>query len=414
MRTVNLLVGMVSSGILAAGVARADEVTFAQGTEHPWNRLHRLLYVRTDVEGKEYTYDGLEAPLGREGRFLIEGPSHRRALDLLDEFLRTNADRLVQDPLRRALLQRDLWYVFDKTAEPPYEVSVTDAEDRGPQRRELRKRLAQVMRRLELSAKEIDALPDNYAEAVKSGVFPSEFDARQPDRASLPPDLLGDRSSWVSLKRRGGQLAAPDHTRFTGGRSVFLVLLRLPGGRKATEKYIAELPPKEEGVRQFPPGTQVALVRRLVLVNDQGAPQVTPLTEELQLRAFPAPTDPHVYEVSLARDRLLAGKAGGFRALGRQDQDLFFFRSFEAVIDPFERAGGLRHATRPLTACRTCHYDSRGGIYTMTTLGMGLTTGYVGGEQTDLAEQVRRTVEYKKESTSWGLLQSLRETHPPQ
>jgi hypothetical protein len=404
-----LLPGAAAVAILIAGVVAAAEVSFAPGDEHPWNHLHRLLYVRTLPDGKTSAYQGLEAPLGREGSFLIEGPSHRQALARLDDFLRTDADRLVKDPLRRALLQRDLWYVFDKTAEPPSDNSLTDAEDHQAERRALQKRLAQVMRRLELSEQEIAALPDNYAEAVRSGTFPRIFDAEHPDRAFLPPDLLGAASPWVPLQRFRERLAAPEHVRFTGGRSVFVVLLRLLGGRQATEKYIAELR-QNEGVRQFPPGTQVALLRRLVLVNDRGALQLTPLTEELQLRAFPRPADQHSYEVSLARDRLLAGKTGGLRALGPEDDDQFFFRSSAAVVDPFEGRDRPRTSTQPLATCRGCHQSEPGGVFTMTTLGMGRVEGYQGGERGDFAEQVRQTLLYKKGSHSWGLLQGLRES----
>jgi hypothetical protein len=406
----------VALATLLAGVTLAGEVTFAPGEEHVWNRLHRLLYVRTTQDGKPYPYEGLEAPLGREGPFLIEGESHRKALDLLDGFLRTDADRLVQDPLRRALLYRDLWYVFDKVAERPYYTAVIEADDRLPQRRALEKRLAQVMRRLELSPKDIDALPDNYAAAVRSGAFPRAFDPDHPDRAFLPPDLLGADSPWVPVihwRRHPSYLAAPQHTDFVGGRSVWVVLLWLPGGRQATERFVARLRPNE-GAPRFPAGTQVALLRRMMLVNDGGALQVTPLVEELQLRAF-TPNEQHVYEFTLARDRLLAGQAGGLRALGPDEGDLFAFQATHAgQVDPFTRGDRPPEPPRALSFCAACHkYDAAsGGMGTMLTFGLGTTEGYGGGEQTTFADQVYRTVLHKRDRYSWGLLQGLRETRP--
>jgi hypothetical protein len=412
------LAGAAALAILIVGAAAAEDVRFGPGAEHPWNRLHRLLYVRTQPDGKEYLYEGLEAPLGREGPFLLEGPSHRQALELLDEFLRTDADRLVEDPFRRALLQRDLWCVFDKTAELMLSSSYRAyPEDRQRPRRDLQKRLAQVMRRLELSSHAIDALPDNYAAAVKSGAFPRDFDPEHPDRAFLPPDLLAADGPWVPVRpsqQHPQYLPAPQHTVFTEGRSVFSVLLRLPGGRKATEQYVADLRP-DRGARPIPPGTQVALVRRLVLVNDQGALQVTPLTEEVQLRAFPTPKDQHFYEVALDRNRLLAGKSGGLRALGREDEDLFFFQSMAGFRDPFQHEGGMGGVIRPLTHCAACHETKPGGIFTLQTFVVGTSGGqerFRGGEQTTYAEQVWRTMLYRRETYSWGLLQGLRETTP--
>jgi hypothetical protein len=411
-KPLRLLIGLAAAVILAEGTALAEEVAFAPGAEHHWNRLHRLLYVRTGQDGKAHVCEGPEAPLGREGPFLIDGPSHRAALALLDEFLRTDADRLVKDPLRRALLQRDLWYVFDKTAEPPFDPDDPEAIAQMPRRRALQKRLAQVMRRLELSPKEIAALPDNYAAAVKSDAFPRDFDRDHPDRAFLPPNLLGADSPWVPIRRRGRHLTAPEHTAFTGGRSVFVVLLRLPAGRPATEKYVKRLE-SGDGPPPFPAGTQVALLRRMMLANDRGALQVTPLVEELQLRTFPTETEQHVYELTLARDRLLAGKAGGLRALGPDDTDLFSFRATHAgMLDPFTHGDKPPEAPRLLNFCTACHNLQRasGGVSTMQSLGMGRQEGYGGGEQTDFAEQVWRTALFKRDSSSWGLLQGLRET----
>jgi hypothetical protein len=37
-------------------------------------------------------------------------------LHLLDELLHTDAENLIRDPVKRALLQRDLWAVFDWSA----------------------------------------------------------------------------------------------------------------------------------------------------------------------------------------------------------------------------------------------------------------------------------------------------------
>jgi hypothetical protein len=46
-------------------------------------------------------------------------------------------------------------------------------------------------------------------------------------------------------------------------------------------------------------------------------------------------------------------------------------------------------------------------------IGFGLVSGYQGVARTDLAAQVRHTVDLKTPSSSWGLLQGPRETAPP-
>ena len=145
-----LLPGAAALAILIAGVVAAEEVRFALGDEHPWNRLHRLLYVRALPNGKTYSYEGLECCWGARACSCSRGRRTARPSPCSTSCCGptpTGSSRT-----RCALLQRDLWYVLDKTADPPY----PEGEQRQPQRRELQKRLAQVMRRLELSPKEIE------------------------------------------------------------------------------------------------------------------------------------------------------------------------------------------------------------------------------------------------------------------
>ena len=67
----------------------------------------------------------------------------------------------MQHPLKRALLQRDLWTLFDWAADPDW--SNLGEKDRFvDERRELQVRLGRVIPRLALSAKEIEQLPDNF------------------------------------------------------------------------------------------------------------------------------------------------------------------------------------------------------------------------------------------------------------
>jgi hypothetical protein len=137
-----LLTVLLGAGLLILHPARAKEEPFAPEEEHPWNRLHCLLYTRAAKDGKPYVYKGLEAPIGAESHFLIDGGSHEQAIAILDQFLRTGADQEVKDPLKRALLLRDLCYVFDRTARPS-EAKQNEGKEAGERllrRRALQKR----------------------------------------------------------------------------------------------------------------------------------------------------------------------------------------------------------------------------------------------------------------------------------
>jgi hypothetical protein len=89
---------------------------FDSDPSHIWNWTYRCLFVRQDVEGKEYGEDTLDPYLWPSTRYLLDGESHRRALSGLDKLLNSHAKRRVQDPVKRAILQRDLWAVFDWAA----------------------------------------------------------------------------------------------------------------------------------------------------------------------------------------------------------------------------------------------------------------------------------------------------------
>jgi hypothetical protein len=81
--------------------------------QHPWNQLHAALFLRVGRDGREYGGDRVDPLLWVGSKYLLKGPAHDHAADLLRKFVDTHADRLIDDPLKRALLQRDLWTVFD-------------------------------------------------------------------------------------------------------------------------------------------------------------------------------------------------------------------------------------------------------------------------------------------------------------
>src|SRR6185437_13361225 len=401
-------------GLLSAGSAppkdgeakdQAAEKLFDIDPAHPWNHLHQLFYVRQVGKGRTYIHQGPDAPFGRQGPFLIEGPSHDRTLKTLDAFLRSKDDERIKDSLKRAILQRDLWYVFDKLAETPsFGWNDDPIEDKQPQRRAVQKRLAQVMRRLEQSATRLKTLPDNYAVAVESGAFPTKFDPKNPKISYLPADLRVDgKGDWVLVSRpdrgRGTGLAAPAHAKFVEGKAIFLSFLRLPGGRKATEDYIDRLPPPPCPDKDFPPlpnGTQMALVRRMLLPDDLGRLQATPVTENVQFRIFPKGDEQHFFEFTLDRTGLLSGH-GGLRPVGPDDGDYFGFGGGYGRGDPF--AGKELPQPRPiLLDCKGCHMPK--ALFSINTFGFNLIEGYQGAARTDFVAQLRDTVDLKK-SYSW-------------
>jgi hypothetical protein len=370
--------------------------------DHLWNRLFAALYVRPGeappagqarrIEGGDAYLDPLlwpETPRFSADRAVIE-----KTTLLLDEFLEKKGAELVGDPLKRALFQHDLWAVHDRVARQRPRTAV--AKMHG----DMLKKMAQVIRAVALSKDQIAALPDNYALALKSGHFAAEhkFD---PKIDYLPSDLpKGPGNSttddWVEITYPAH--VPPYHTHDFGGRSYFRIFYRFPSGRKAVLdylKYVAdegvdkEHPDaakravlKTKGLRQIPAGTQLALLRQMVVLDKDLKPVPTSVVQELRMRIYknvegkddPATTSGegvNIYSYELKRALAFDGLRDG--GLERQPNDLKVYRPLFHFNEDWGRPKGREGlGFLPLaTHCIACHGHKPGenvGVYSMTSI----------------------------------------------
>lgn len=404
---------------LYSTLAGAAETTpFDPAPAHLWNRLHHTLFTRTAADGRTFTHeiDPLFFPSTKQ--LLIE-PSHQRAIDVLDEFLKSGGETLISDPLKRAILQRDLWALFDWNAWIPDEWVHHSKHE--PASRALRARLATLIKRLALSDAELLALPDNYAQAIAATSFSRKNTGEAP---FLPPDLFSADGPWV-LFANNLETVTPVHTRAFGGRSVFFMFLNLPGGRAATEDYIRRL---RKNPPQFPAGTQVALVRRALLIDTRGKIAPSHLTESVQLRIYvkePAAAsdgqrgqfgDQLPFEFSLKRASLFAG-TGGLSATHKDHRGVNFLPGvggteiFEAYKEnpPPDPLKEMRHT---MSDCLGCH--NAPGIHSVlsiaATLRVSSPTAVPRFETIPAKFQIHATLDFKQKQYTWGLLQGYLET----
>jgi len=300
-----LVVAPVTVWEIAAPPRHAEPLTtiYDSNPAHLWNRLYAALLIREDHHGNRYGEDSLDPLLWYESKHLLSEPSHRQAMQVLDEFLRTHGESLVHDPVKRAMLQRDLWAVFDWSV-----VQASGNNQYDKEKRELQVRLAEVLRRLALTPDELKALPDNYAQAVASGSLAKDFAPSDAQRPFLPPDLFDPHGPWAGITPSpdyAGLGVAKMHIFNVSGRSSFLVFVKLPGGHKATMDYFRALwnfpqPWVQEAnsdqatfnpsLPSFPAGTEVALVRRMNLFDSQGNLVTSNITESVQIRLYHAIT----------------------------------------------------------------------------------------------------------------------------
>jgi hypothetical protein len=424
---------------------------------HLWNRLHDALFVRVDARGQEYGRDRFEPLLWRGSRHLLAGDSHRQLLLVLAEFNR-GGEALIADPLERAMLQRDLWLVFswlEHSHNDFYRFPGSKATWQAGLE-SLRQPLARAIGRLALTPRQIVNLPDNYAAAAASRAF------------YVPPDLFAADGPWVCLGR-GDDLIAPAHVLadnpFT--TSAFLVFIKLPGGRGATRAYLERVraftgpfvrapaspsqrpfpfPDYAPDLPQFPAGTEVALVRRALLVTSRFEVVASPLTESVQVRVYrevPAwtPDMPvralnenngsrswqSFYEYVLSRRPLFDGRAGGLHEVTADDRA--FLTGFSTHgIDPFDEqpdgqafmgprgqgsaASTAQQPSGQIDACVACHMLP--GAYSVNTITQAFGQAGPGPaaklSETSVSAALASAVAWKQKREDWVLLQRLLRT----
>ena len=323
---------------------------------HPWNRVHRALYERSGPDGSSFGEHQLDLLAWRGSAWLFEEPAFSRAIEALDAFLGEDAEERIEDPLARALFQRDLWAAYDFVADVPEEAPAFldpaalagHERVRAPAKRAaLAERIGRVMRRVALEPEQIAALPDTLAATAASQRFPALPPEGSESAPFLPPGLAspggidggadsGTGGSWVLVESVGASDERPTagtHLAHTRGRSAFAVLLRVPGGRAETLAFCAKLREHSDGtllvtgpggeplegsgvirpgeesrppgaVRvlsprwpALPDGSTVAFVRRAQLLDRDGEVRTSPLVESVQLRHFVRVPDTSEHEV---------------------------------------------------------------------------------------------------------------------
>jgi hypothetical protein len=183
-----------------AGSLKSDQPLplYDDNPAHVANRLFAAFYIRESniptkrggqpvkrIEGG----DVVDFYAWPSSTYWLEPATMNRISALLEECLAEPARLRPADPLRRAVLLRDLWTPFDFFI--GRHIAGSGDQKTRRQRDDLCRKLARVIRGLTLTAAELESLPDSYTLAVNSGRFAitHNFD---PAVDYLPPRLLTD------------------------------------------------------------------------------------------------------------------------------------------------------------------------------------------------------------------------------
>ncbi|HKI70270.1 MAG TPA: hypothetical protein VKA67_11815, partial [Verrucomicrobiae bacterium] len=392
------------------------------------------LFIRTGPDGKEYGADELDILYWFRTKHFLEGTSHKKALAILDEFIDKHGEKLIHDPLKRALLQRDLWALFDWAAVPfaYYQAKFPET------RHDLESRLAVVIQRLELTTNEIASLPDNYALAEKKHL---------PD---LPQGLFDTNSDWISVGVQNAEMTVPTHVRGFGGRSVFTVWFHDADGRQAGLDYLKRLrsfapmfifttnrdsaiePSLNPHLPEFPAHSQWALVRQMCVIGLNGRIQPTRVLETIQMRNY--------WKIGKSTTHVFTNEDGTLWVAGVPPQRFYEFRMsrgaqaslvsvpqngreftsnnqfFSKGIDPFEyhfsgqTTDPAKSRSIVLKTCAQCHNGP--GIYSVNSFTRFLSLPGLTFQTTQMVEanpknEEEAALNWKQRQFNWGLLQGL-------
>jgi hypothetical protein len=417
--------------LLVTATVLADEAPpaiYDQDPQHISNRLYAAIAIRTEG-GKRFGIDSVTP-------FYEPFDDSAQVAALADELVARKDLLSSLGELKRSLLLHDVWTAFDMAA------SFNDRKALGP--------LARAVGALAMDEQSIARLPDNYADAVRSGSFARDFDPEHEERAFLPANLFDPQGPWILVGETGADLVAPMHVAAVSARSAFMVFIRCPGGREATLGYLktlnlyrapfeliqdpvgtayearGERPVRLDAIMlnrktpQLPPGTVVALVRQMAVVNDRLQPVMTRITQSIQFRVYKTidwdwsrdarenfDRTQHPFEITITRADLFERRSGGLHQLAADETSQELTGS---VRMEWTRAQKLRGPV-VMSTCIRCH--GAPGVFSVNTYSgrfddsrrRALNPSLLPSDDPDY--QRRATMERKVQRYDWGLLKGI-------
>jgi hypothetical protein len=389
---------------------------FGADQEHSWDTFRDVFYTHRFTNGQVYEHeDSLDhAPWSTWARFYNDNEFYSHVVAVLDAFLKLPDSAVEGQPaLRRAILLRDLWPVFDAQVEEGamrFDGESTTSRDAWERKTELRSRLAKIMRRLELSEDEAAKLPDNYKAAFEAKLFSTDFDPQLPEKGFMPDDLFDETGPWLAMARGTKTVGGLGHLEAVRYRSIFVPYIRVSDHRQDSIDYLDTY----RRSRKAPPkGTVLALVRRMALPTTSARMVVTPVMESLQLIVVDPPRDKH-FKFVLDRAALIAGRPG-LRQLKKDDVvDAYSFEDGGLFIHQNKMdadgeqlvlgryAGPIPKGITSLGHCIQCHGSSVGSLLFAN---FGASSG---ATPMSWVDQSKMVISHKEESASWKMYQAAR------
>ncbi len=306
--------------------------------------MHETLFVRIGPNGQEYGADRMDPLIWKNSRFLLEGESLKNATDALRNVVVLPSEEIEKLSLRqRALMQRDLWAVFDSIV------------DRGQPLFHWRilELLSKIMQKVALSHQEFGTL----SRGVKYGNRPFT-------------DSLKEHGV-VELASMNQYPVAASHVGNFGGRSTFLIFMKTAGGESGVYRFLKSVldfpnpldprsndkhPPLNPKLPAPTPGTEFLIFRLANLILKDGTMVGSPIVEMFSMMKAREYADGIYFDrfsrSVLMRQKFFTTNGNGLRGVTQDEKD---FNQFLAPPDdPFEKQSAWNQVG-VLKSCASCH-----------------------------------------------------------
>ena len=169
----------------------------------PYDVLYDAIMVRKAADGGIYGENALSPLIWSNSRYLLKGDTHERFVEALSTFSALSPDKIESySHIKRALLQRQLWAVFDWTTDLYIHPQQSDSALIKQNSTTLQKKLVPLIRRLALSEEDILGLPDTMTATIESGFYQKNHDLDDRLKPFFPHDLFDGIGPWVCLKKK--------------------------------------------------------------------------------------------------------------------------------------------------------------------------------------------------------------------
>jgi hypothetical protein len=172
----------VAPVLLLATALLAGEPIFDSRPGHPWDQVRDIFYVRRFATGEVFEHPHAFGPPWNEFiPFTRDADFYEQVLSRLEAVEKLPPAQMEEQPAsRRLIFLRDLWPVFDGLHFAhhswPRDEDKEASEKAVARRDELLRRVARVMKRLELTEEEVRALLNAFQTIGEKQLYPKAFD----------------------------------------------------------------------------------------------------------------------------------------------------------------------------------------------------------------------------------------------